>query len=124
MDITPVISERSQRIEGYGNGGFTVSGTRLEGSVLVFPDHTMPWGVIDISQLTTASFQPIFDAQPPVEILLLGCGATHPFVEPALREACRAKGIALDAMDTGAACRTYNILLGEARRVGAALIAV
>ena len=77
-----------------------------------------------IAGLAARDFAPVLTADPPVEILLLGCGARPAPVPAALVEALRAAGVALDVMDTGAACRTYNVLAAEARRVGAALIAV
>ncbi len=71
-----------------------------------------------------ASLEPIRAAEPAVEILMLGCGGRFAMVPAELRQALRAEGIALEAMDTGAACRTYNVLLAEDRRVAAALIAL
>ena len=59
-----------------------------------------------------------------VDLLLLGCGAAMRPVAPALRAALRKAGIAVEPMDTGAACRTFNVLLAEGRRVAAALVAV
>ena len=59
---------------------------------------------------------------PAVEFLVIGCGARAMLVPPALRQELRDAGLRLDAMDTGAACRTYNVLLAEDRRVAAALI--
>jgi uncharacterized protein len=59
-----------------------------------------------------------------VEVLLLGTGTRHEFVPPSLRRRLRDAGIVIDTMDTGAACRTYNVLVAEDRRVAAALIAL
>jgi uncharacterized protein len=111
-------------IEGYGEGRFRVSGTVHRGSVLVFPDRTVAWGVSDMAELTRESLEPIGRAEPPVEVLLLGCGATAVPVASALREALRADGVVIEAMATGAACRTFNLLMAEERRAAAALIAV
>ena len=63
-------------------------------------------------------------SDPVPQILLIGCGQGAAMISPALRQALRAAGAVIDAMDTGAACRTYNVLLAEERRVAAALIAV
>lgn len=122
VDITPIIPSGRQLLESYGEGRFRVSGILHEGSVLVLPDRTLPWPVTGMADVTAASFAPLEADRP--EILLLGCGAKMVLVPPALRTALRAHGMVVDAMDTGAACRTYNVLLAEGRRVAAALIAI
>jgi uncharacterized protein len=115
---------RLQLIEGYDAGGFRIAGSRHAGSILVLPERTLAWPVSAPEQVTAASLAPIRAAEPAVEILVLGCGARFRKVPAELRAALRAEGIAVEAMDTGAACRTYNLLLAEGRRVAAALIAL
>jgi uncharacterized protein len=111
-------------IERYGKGGFRVSGAALTGSILVLNDRVESWPVADIAELSVEALQPIIVAQPPIQILLLGCGPRIALIAPNLRQALREAGVVIEAMDTGAACRTYNVLLAEERRVAAALIAV
>ncbi len=110
-------------VQGYGDGGFTVEGERIEGSLLMFADQAMPWQVADFDALTLESLAPVTEGSG-AEILILGCGAGMRPVDPALRESLRQAGIAVEPMDTGAACRTFNLLVAEDRRVAAALIAV
>ncbi len=124
MDVTPLIPQGRQVIESYGDGGFRVTGERFRGSILVLPDWSAPWPLSAIGELTLESLEPVLAAEPPVEVLLIGCGSAMAFIDPDLREAARARGVALEPMDTGAACRTYNVLMAEDRRVAAALIAV
>ena len=124
MDVTPLIPQGRQVIESYGGGGFRVTGERFSGSILVLPDWSAPWPLAAIGELTLESLEPVLAAEPPVEVLLIGCGTAMAFIEPELRAAARARGVALEPMDTGAACRTYNVLMAEDRRVAAALIAV
>ncbi len=124
MQSAPSAPRAPKLIERYGNGGFRVSGEALTGSILVFNDRVQPWPVVDIASLTAESLQPIIEAAPPIQILLLGCGPRIAFVPPALRKTLRDAGVVIEALDTGAACRTYNVLLAEERRVAAALIAV
>ncbi|EKE75600.1 Mth938-like domain-containing protein [Oceanibaculum indicum] len=125
MDVTPRIAEGRQLIESYGAGRFKITGTVHEGSVLVFPDRVLDWPVTDFQSIDEASLSAFTASDTPeVDILLIGCGAQMRFVPPALRQALRDAGIVIDAMDTGAACRTYNVLMSEDRRVAAALIAV
>jgi uncharacterized protein len=123
MDVTPLIPAGRQVIEGYGAGGFRVSGALYAGSVLVFVDHTELWPVGSFAEATLERFAPVI-ARGDIEILLLGCGVRMGMVPSTLRQGLRAGGIIVDAMDTGAACRTYNVLLAEERRVAAALIAL
>src|SRR5271154_3921043 len=121
MDVTPIIPAGRQGIESYGPSGFRVTGVAHAGSILVFPDRTDPWTVTGIADVTAETLRPVIE-RGGVEILLLGCGARMVPVAPSLRQALRSAGIVVDAMDTGAACRTYNVLMAEERRVAAALI--
>ena len=114
-----------QVIESYRGNGFRVSGQRYGGSVLVFRQSSHAWPVktlaeIDIDALVRA----VAESPSPVELLLLGCGVRLLPPPPTLRQRLKDGGVALETMDTGAACRTYNVLAAEERRVAAALIAV
>lgn len=124
MEITPEIPQDRQVIESYGEGRFRISGRAHQGSVLVFPDRTLAWPVAAMPELSIEALAAVVDADPPVEILLIGCGARLALLPGPLRQELRAHGIGCDTMDTGAACRTYNVLLAESRRVAAALIAL
>jgi uncharacterized protein len=114
----------TQSIDAYGGGGFRIGGQAYRGSILVLPESVEPWPVADIAELTVDSLSPVAAASAGIELLLIGCGARIALIPPALRQAMREKGVVIDAMDTGAACRTYNVLRGEGRQVAAALIAV
>lgn len=124
MDITPVVSADRQLIIGYGDNGFTITGIRHEGSVVVLPHETRPWPVRSMAELTMDSLAPILTAEPRPAVLLLGCGKGMSVIPREIKNALRAAGIVVEPMDTGAACRTYNVLLTEGRDVAAALIAV
>jgi uncharacterized protein len=113
-----------QVVQGYGPGGFTVSGVRFAGSLLVFPDRVESWAVQDAARLDAAAFEPVRTVQPVPDILVVGLGAEFLLFPPALRQAIRAWGPVVEAMATPAACRTYNVLLAEQRRVAAALVAL
>jgi len=123
MDVTPLIPAGRQYIEGYGGGRFRISGVVHDGPVLVLRDRTLPWAVADMAALTPDSLAPVIEAAD-VAVLLLGCGARMALVPAAVRERLRAAGIVIEPMDTGGACRTYNVLLSEDRQVAAALIPV
>ncbi|EME70788.1 hypothetical protein H261_06139 [Paramagnetospirillum caucaseum] len=124
MDISPLIPAGRQIVKGYGDGGFTIAGIRWEGSVLVLPDRTQPWAPTELAQVTEESFAPLLTLAERPRILLLGCGLRMAPVPAALRAALRAAGITVEPMDTGGACRTFNVLVSEDRSVAAALIAV
>jgi uncharacterized protein len=124
MAITPAVPAGRQLIQGYHPGGFRIAGSAHEGSVLVLPERTFSWPVQAADQVTLESLAPIVAAAPAVELLILGLGSRFLPAPTALRQALKDRGIALEAMDTGAACRTYNLLLAEDRRVAAALIAL
>ena len=113
-----------QIVNSYGDGGFKVSGVRHQGSILVLPDVTASWPVERFEKLSLNTLQPIIDAKPAVEVLIVGCGPSLKLLPTTLRDVLRAKRIGIEAMDTRAACRTYNVLAGEGRRVAAALIAL
>jgi len=124
MDVTPLIPAGRKLIDAYGDGGFRVSGERFAGSILLFPDRVLPWAARVFADVDRDALAPFVGLTPAVEILLIGCGARMELVPPSLRRELREVGLVIDAMDTGAACRTYNVLLAEERRVAAALIAV
>ena len=122
MDVTPLIPKERQVIESYGAQGFRISGIMHAGAVIVTPQAVYPWNAAAWLDITIDSFTPIFDAG--VEILLIGSGRRMQMLAPTLRQELRSRGIVADVMDTGAACRTYAILLAEERRVAAALLPV
>jgi uncharacterized protein len=121
MDITPVAAAGRQIIERYGASGFRVSGVIYRGPVLVFPDRTVPWDAASAADVTLDTLAPVIE-DGGVQILLLGLGRSTSAIPVALRNALRSNRIALEPMSTAAACRTYNVLVAEDRRVAGALI--
>jgi uncharacterized protein len=121
MEIRPVITAGRPYIERYGPGGFKINGTIFTGAVLILPDAAQAWAVSSMAEVTPESLKAAAE-HGGVEILLLGSGQRMQLVPRELRQALRAVGISIDAMDTGAACRTYNVLVAEERRVAAALL--
>lgn len=124
MDFTPRIPEGRQVVTGYGDGRIRVSGKAWVQPVLVTPEVTLPWPVASMADVTAESLAPLLDHEPRLEILLFGCGRSLVPIPPALKALLREAGLSSDPMDTGAACRTYNVLVGEDRRVAAALLPV
>ncbi|MBO89111.1 MAG: hypothetical protein CMP14_06275 [Rickettsiales bacterium] len=124
MEITPLVPENRQIIQSYGIGRFRVSQIAYEGSIIVLPSKTLPWGVKALDDIDFQNLDPVLKEDPAIDILLIGCGKSMQLLPREFLERWRELGTAVDAMDTGAACRTYNILSAEGRRVAAAVIAL
>ncbi len=124
MDVTPLVPPGRQMVEAYGNGGFRIAGVAWRGPVILFPDRCLAWPGGGAGGLSMEALAPVFETDEAPEILLLGLGASAVLVPAALRAAIRAEGTVVDAMNTGAACRTWNVLMAEGRRAAAALAPV
>lgn len=112
-------------VEAYGGGGFRVAGERYEGSILILDDVVRPWPVADLKSLAPEAFEPVFAAGlQAVEFVLIGVGPTLAPAPRAVREALQAAGLGLEVMNTPEACRLYNLMAEDGRRVAAALIAI
>ncbi len=109
-------------IEAYGNGGFRFAGMSHRGSILCLPSGVYAWS--PSKPLDVPSVQPALAEATQYSLLILGTGRTHEQPPASVRRALADARLALETMDTGAACRTYNVLLAEGRSVGAALVAV
>jgi uncharacterized protein len=118
MELIAVSPAGRQIIERYGVSGFRVSGVVYPGPVLVFPGRTMLWPA---AAPTAETLAPVVE-HGGVELLLLGLGRRMVPIAASLRAWLKSAGVALEPMVTGAACRTYNVLLAEDRRVAAALL--
>ena len=115
---------RPAPIEAYGNGGFRFGGMSHRGSLLCFPDGIWAWPVQSLAELNAAALEQVFARANTLDFFLIGAGHDPWALPEALRARFRELSLSVDAMATGAAVRTYNILLAENRHVGAGLIAV
>ena len=115
---------RSAPIDAYGKGGFAFAGMSHRGSLLCLPDAIWAWEVTRIDQIDRYSLERVFAAANGIDTLIVGTGTEVWIPPPDLRSALRHLHVVLDAMQTGPAIRTYNVMIGERRRVAAALIAV
>jgi uncharacterized protein len=111
-------------IDSYGNGGFRFGGMSHKGSLLCLPTGMHAWPVDSAAQITRESLALVFAIADQVDVLLVGLGPDIGGFPKDLRQALRDRGIIVEAIATGGAVRTYNILLGENRAIAAALIAV
>jgi uncharacterized protein len=115
---------RSAEIEAYGKGGFVFDTMSHQGSLLCLPDAIWAWSITAPQDITSASLERVFAGAERIDTLIIGTGNTVWLVPNELREVLRAVNVVVDAMMTGPAITTYNIMIGERRRVAAALIAV
>lgn len=107
-------------VTAYGPGFVEINKVRHTGNLIVTPDQVEPWPVADFESLETSDFERLRDLR--TEVVLLGTGARQRFPHPRLTHPLTQARIGLEIMDTQAACRTYNILMAESRRVAAALL--
>ncbi len=112
------------QIDAYGGGGFRFAEMSHKGSLLCLPTGMHKWDVAGPADITLESLGPVFAAAADLDVLLIGLGKDIAGLDRSIREALREQKIIVEAIATGGAVRTYNILLGERRAVGAALIAV
>ncbi len=124
MDVTPLVSKGRQVIRSYGSGGFKVNDAAFTGTILIAGDHTQSLAISTLADVTISLLAPLIASDPKPEILIVGTGSRMEQVSSALRQELRTHGIMVECMDTGAACRTYNVLIGEDRRVSALLMAI
>jgi uncharacterized protein len=111
-------------IDAYGDFGFRLMGVRHEGSLLLVGEHAERWEVERVEDLDMGLVDALIETVTGVRVLVIGTGPRHVPLAPVLRARVEAAGIGIEVMDTGAACRTFNILRAEDRPVAAALIAV
>src|SRR5438128_1410037 len=115
---------RQVPIDAYGNGGFRFGGMSHRGSLLCLPSGIWAWPVAAPEAIAGSNLAPLFAEAEAIELFVLGSGADLRPLPEALRWRFRDYGIGVEVMATGPAVRTYNILVGEGRRVAAGLIAV
>lgn len=120
MKLHPSRSAGQNVFSGYGADYVAVNNVRYEKSVLVTPEAVTEWNVSAFEALTASDFE--FVARLGVEIVVFGTGAAQRFPRPELVRALAGAGVGLEVMDSKAACRTYNILAAEGRKVVAAIL--
>jgi uncharacterized protein len=115
---------RQAGIDAYGNGGFRFAGVSHRGSLLCLPKGMFAWNVSAVAQITAETLAPVFAVADDIDVLLIGLGPDIAAIPRELRDALRERKVIVEAVNTGSAIRTYNVLLAEERAVAAALIAV
>jgi uncharacterized protein len=114
-------TKQYQTVTGYFPGGVEINAQPFDHSLLVLPEtEPRPWPVASFEQLTAEHFEQLLAEQP--DVVILGTGERQRFVHPRLSAPLTSRQIGVECMDTNAACRTYNILMGEGRKALLALI--
>ncbi|TAE32830.1 MAG: hypothetical protein EAY65_06215 [Alphaproteobacteria bacterium] len=125
MDITPRHEEGMIRIESYGASGFVVQGVTYDSSIMIRGNHVMVYPDDAWERFSDVATYAPFLMPPVSEMILVGTGAQHQLLAPHIHRTLKAQhGIILDLMNTGAACRTFNVLRSEGRNVDALLLRV
>lgn len=117
MRLNEIVFSEARPIDGYGPGFFRIGGEVLQGAVLVMPNGAQGWGGYDDTV-------PLLALAGQIDVLFVGTGAETAHIPAEFRATLEAADIGVEAMATPPACRTYNILLSEGRRIAAALLAV
>ncbi len=121
MKLHASINKQYQTVTGYDDSGVEINAKRFDFSLLLMPEVApRPWPVATFEALTADHFALIEQDVP--DVVIVGTGARQRFVHPRLVQGLAAKRIGVECMDSKAACRTYNILMGEGRKVTLALI--
>lgn len=124
MEITPLLPVGMLSIQGYGAGGFTIAGNKIEGSIILARQRWQPVSLAHINTITPEQWrewQAVFESG---ELILFGTGLATHFPPAHVLADLRARNIAFECMSTANACSTYNVLLGDGRNIAACLIAV
>ncbi|OHX13959.1 Mth938-like domain-containing protein [Chromobacterium sphagni] len=122
MKMHQSLGQGKNLFTGYGAGHVLINAQRHDGNLIVSSDQLAAWSAPDFASLAAEHFETLLAYRP--EVVLFGSGASQRFVHPRLYAALTQAGIGVECMDTQAACRTFNILLAEDRRVVAALLAI
>lgn len=123
-DITPLIPAGKKIVESYGAGAFKISGEKYNHNIIIFPDSVHKFNPSTIESAKIEDISEIEKQADYIEVLLVGYGKSTEFFSNEVEAKLKSKNINIDYMDTGAACRTYNVLLSEERKVAVVLIAV
>jgi len=115
---------RQVGIDAYGNGGFRFAEMSHRGSLLCLPSGMYGWDVVSATDLTLERLQPLLDIADQIDVLLIGLGMDIAAIDPEIRAVFRERRVIIEAVGTGGAVRTYNVLLAEERAVAGAFIAV
>ncbi len=117
MQLTEITYDEARPVDSYGPGVFRVDGKLHYGAMIITESAVSDWGGYD-------DVEPLLALVGQIDVLFVGTGREIAFLPRALRDRLEAAGLGVEAMDTPAACRTYNVILSEGRRIAAAMLPV
>lgn len=117
MRLNEVSYSGAPAVDGYGEGFFRIGGVACPAPLMILPGGVADWNGLD-------DLSPLLSAVGAVDVLLIGTGPETTHIPDAVRDALESAGIGVEIMGSAQACRTYNVLLGEGRRVGLALLPI
>ena len=117
MRLNEVVYTDSKPVDGYGPGFFRIGGEVYEGALVVLPSGIAPWGGFDDAQR-------LIDVADAIDVVFIGTGAEIAYISVEFRKSLEDVGLGVEVMSSPTACRTYNVVLSEGRRVGLALLPV
>ena len=120
MNLQDAENKHIHAVTAYGAGFVTLNGERHTASLALSPTGVFPWAVTSLDTLSAADFRPLLASNP--ELIILGTGKSLRWPHPSVLAECMAQGVGVEVMDTEAACRTYNFLLVEGRKMAVGLI--
>ena len=122
MDITPEADSQTIQIEGYGDGGFRINGRWFRGTVCLLPTGISQPEVQAVGDLNGENWpKDVLDQVDDIDVLLVGTGAAMSLIPATAKQALRRAGLHCEPMNTGAGCRTFNVLVLDGRKIGALL---
>lgn len=124
QDITPQIPDNYNQLDSYGGGKFKINDKYFENSIIIAPTFLSELEVKEISEVKPESLNLIIENKEKIEFLIIGSGEASDFLSADAEKTLKNEGIIIEYMTTGAAARTYNILLSEGRKFAAILIVV
>jgi uncharacterized protein len=119
MDVTPLISSQNSVIQSYGPSGFKISGVHYKGAILVTPDNVQSFPTQDLNNLSAQMLNELLSER--VDVIFVGTGKTMQHLSPDIKADFKEHKINIETMDTGAACRTFNVLMSDGRKIAAIL---
>lgn len=124
QDLTPIIKEGRKIIEAYGAGSFTVNSEKYDSSVIITPFSLEQSEAKNITEINEPDISTLIQEKDRIEFVLVGFGENSDYLKPEIEKLLANEGIRVEYMSTGAACRTYNVLMSEERKIAAILIAI
>jgi len=126
LDVTPLVDSSTKIIKSYSDDGFVINNEKISDNIIIYYDKLLNWSFTDNDDIYTSLVSAVLvvnnQSSDKIELLILGTGKTILHIPEAVKNQFRENNISLEIVDSGAACRTYNSLIAEGRKVAAAIL--